>query len=87
MVNPSLIPTNLVQSWAQAAEADLTALLLTPNLTLGHLEELLEAQARKLMLPILATAAQSLADQQPFQCPICHQPLLDFGCLHESIFL
>src|SRR5438445_1483429 len=76
MVNPSLIPTNLVQSWAQAAEADLTALLLTPNLTLGHLEELLEAQARKLMLPILATAAQSLADQQPFQCPICHQPLL-----------
>jgi hypothetical protein len=76
MVNPSLIPANLVRSWAQAAEVDLSALLQSPSLTLGHVEELLEAQAKKLMLPILGAAAQRLADQQPFQCPICHQPLL-----------
>jgi len=40
------------------------------------LEELLEVEARKLMLPILSAAAQTLARRQPFQCPICHQPLL-----------
>jgi hypothetical protein len=40
------------------------------------LEELLEAQARKLMLPILSAAAQCLASRQPFLCPICHRPLL-----------
>jgi hypothetical protein len=76
MVNPSLIPTQLLGSWAQAAETELSALLQTSHPTLGHLEELLEAQARKLMLPILATAARNLADRQPFECPICHQPLL-----------
>jgi hypothetical protein len=76
MVNPSFIPTPLVQSWAQSAEAELNALLQNPQITLGHLEERLEAQARKLMLPILAAAAQSLAARQPLHCPICHQPLL-----------
>lgn len=72
MVNPSLIPTHLVGTWTQAAEADLQA----PATTLGHLEEFLEAQARKLMLPILGAAAQALAGRQAFLCPICHRPLL-----------
>jgi hypothetical protein len=76
MVNPALIPTSLVHSWAQRAEAELGTLLQSPNLTLGHLEQLLEAQARTLMLPILGAAAQRLAGQQPFTCPVCHQALL-----------
>ena len=75
-VNLSLIPMDLLQSWAQTAQTDLGDLLQTPNITLGHLEELLEAQARKLMLPILSAAAQRRAAQLPFQCPICQQPLL-----------
>jgi len=75
MVKPPLIPNGLLQSWAQTVEADLNALLQTPHIALGHLEQLLETQARKLMLPILNAAAQSLAAQQPFQCPTCHQPL------------
>jgi hypothetical protein len=76
MVNPSLIPSELIHSWAQSAQSQLSALLQTPNLTLGHIEELLEAQARTLMLPILGAAAHSMAAQQPFQCPVCQQPLL-----------
>jgi hypothetical protein len=76
MVNPSLIPTNLVHSWVQAAQTDLRALLQAPHATLGHLEEFLEVQARKLMLPILGAAAQALAGRQAFLCPICHRPLL-----------
>jgi hypothetical protein len=75
-VNSSFIPNQLLQSWAQAAQTDLGDLLQTPGITLGHLEERLEAQARKLMLPILRAAAQQRAAQQPFQCPICHGPLL-----------
>jgi hypothetical protein len=75
-VNLSLIPNDLLESWTQAAQNHLSDLLQSPGITLGHLEELLEAQARKLMLPILSAAAQTLADQQPFQCPICQQPLL-----------
>jgi len=75
-VNPSFIPDDLLQSWAQTAQADLNDLLQTPGITLGHLEERLEAQARKLMLPILRAAAQEKAAQQPFQCPICGGALL-----------
>src|SRR3954462_3453873 len=74
-VNLPLIPNELLESWAQTARIDLDDLMQTPGITLGHLEELLEAQARKLMLPILGTAAQAMAAQQPFQCPICQQPL------------
>lgn len=76
MVNPSLIPTPLLDTWTHAAEADLQTLVEAPDTTLGHLEELLEAQARKLMLPILGAAAQALASRQAFLCPICHRPLL-----------
>jgi hypothetical protein len=76
MVNPSLIPTDWVHAWAQAAEADLQALVQAPHTTLGHLEELLEALARKLMLPVLSAAAQCLASRQAFLCPICHRALL-----------
>jgi len=76
IVNLSLIPKDLLQSWAQTARTDLNDLLQTPNITLGHLEELLEAQARKLMLPILSAAAQTRVAQLPFQCPICQEPLL-----------
>lgn len=76
MVNSSLIPLALIHSWTQAAEADLHALLQAPHTTLGHVEEFLEAQARKLMLPILGAAAQALAGRQAFLCPNCHRPLL-----------
>lgn len=76
MVNPSLIPADLIHTWSQAAEADLQALLQAPDTALGHLEEFLEAQGRKLLLPILGAAAQALADRQAFLCPICHRPLL-----------
>jgi hypothetical protein len=75
-VNSSFIPNDLLQSWAQTARTDLGDLLQTPGITLGHLEERLEAQARKLMLPILHAAAQARAAQQPFQCPICGGALL-----------
>ena len=76
MVNSSLIPSNLLASWALTARSELNTWLEDPSLTLGHLEELLEAQARKLMLPILSAAAQIRADRQPFECPLCHHPLL-----------
>jgi hypothetical protein len=76
MVNLSLLPNDLLQSWTQATQTHLKNLLQTPSITLGHLEEMLEHQARKLMLPILSAAAQTMAAQQPFQCPICHKPLL-----------
>ena len=75
-VNAAFIPNDLLQSWAQTARADLSALLQTPGITLGHLEERLAAQARKLMLPILRAAAQQKAAQQPFLCPICGGALL-----------
>jgi len=74
-VNTDLISTPWLLAWAQTAHAHLTALLQTPRINLGHLEELLETQARALMLPILRAAAHVLAAQQPFQCPICHEPL------------
>jgi hypothetical protein len=76
MVNASFIPNELLQAWAQTTEAALQTRLQCPHLTLGHLEELLEAAARKLMLPILRAATQRKAAQQPFLCPTCHQPLL-----------
>lgn len=74
-VKTALIPNDLLQAWSQTAQASLSALLQTPNITLGHVEDLLEAQARKLMLPVLSAAAQTMAAQQPFQCPICQKPL------------
>lgn len=74
-VNPNLISNQGLLAWAQTAQASLTALLRTPHVNLGHLEELLETQARVLMLPILRAAAHALAAQAPFQCPVCHQPL------------
>jgi hypothetical protein len=76
MVNPLFIPRELIDSWAQTAQTQLRTLLQTPQVTLGHLEELLEAQGRTLLLPILRAAAQTLAAQQTFQCPVCHHPLL-----------
>jgi hypothetical protein len=76
MVNTSLIPADRVAAWVQTTQTDLQALLQAAHTTLGHLEEFLEDQARKLMLPILSAAAQSLADRQAFLCPVCHRPLL-----------
>jgi len=76
MVNLSLIANPQLHTWAQTAEAGLQTLLQAPDTTLGHLEEFLEAQARRLMLPILGAAAQALAGRQAFLCPICHRPLL-----------
>src|SRR5271157_5093856 len=75
IVNPVLVPNDTLSAWAQTAQASLTALLQTPNINLGHLEELLENQARKLMLPILNAAAHVLAAQQPFRFPVCQEPL------------
>lgn len=74
-VNPNFIPQDILSSWSQATQAALAALLQTPGITLGHLEELLEAQARKLMLPILSAAAHALAALQPFVCHHCQEPL------------
>jgi hypothetical protein len=74
-VNPDLLSSPGLLSWAQTAQANLTALLQTPHINLGHLEELLETQARALMLPILRAAAHALAAQAPFACPVCHEPL------------
>jgi len=74
-VKTTFIPKDLLHSWAQDAQASLSALLQTPSLTLGHLEEHLESEARKLMLPILKAAAQWMANQKPFHCPTCHGPL------------
>ncbi len=76
MVNPSFFPQDLLQSWARTAQTQLSALLQESTITLGHLEELLEAQARDLMRPILGAVANWKAAQQPFRCPICQQALL-----------
>jgi hypothetical protein len=75
IVHPNFISNESLIAWAQAAQASLASLLQIPCVNLGHLEELLENQARKLMLPILRAAAHSLAAQQPFQCPVCQEPL------------
>jgi hypothetical protein len=74
-VHTNFIPQDTLSSWSQNTQAGLAALLQTPGITLGHLEELLEAQARKLMLPILSAAAQALAALQPFVCHHCQEPL------------
>ena len=75
IVHPNFISNQSLITWAQAAQASLTRLLQIPRINLGHLEELLENQARKLMLPILRAAAHALAAQQPFRCPVCQEPL------------
>ena len=75
-VNSNLISNQGLLAWAQTAQASLTALLQTPHINLGHVEELLETQARALMLPILRAAAHALAARQPFRCPVCNEPLL-----------
>ncbi len=74
-VNRDLIPDPLLQTWAQAVRARITTVLQSPHRTLGHLEEVLAEEAKNLLRPILVAAAQRLADQQPFQCAICHTPL------------
>jgi len=74
-VQSSLIPTDTVALWRAATLDCLAQLLGTANITLGHVEELLEAQSRKLMLPILRAAAQAMAAQQLFVCPVCGKPL------------
>ena len=76
MVNPSFIPHELVEAWVQTVQTQLSTLLQTPQVTLGHLEELLEVQGRTLLLPILSAAAHVLAARQAFHCPVCQQPLL-----------
>ena len=74
-VNLNLISHSGLLAWAQTAQTSLAALLQSPHTNLGHLEELLEAQARTLMLPILCAAAHALAAQHPFRCPVCQEPL------------
>lgn len=76
MVNTHFFLTELVNTWVQSVQNQLTQLLQTPNLTLGQLEMVLEERGRELLLPILAAAANAAAVQQPFQCPVCHKPLL-----------
>lgn len=75
-VNAQLVSNPRLLDWGQALQTGLAALLKTPHISLGHLEEFLETQARVLMLPILRAAAHVLAAQQPFLCPVCHVPLL-----------
>lgn len=75
IVNTPFLSPDALQTWAQTTQASLVALLQSPNLNLGHLEEHLETQAKKLMLPILSAAAHALAAQQPFRCPLCRHDL------------
>jgi len=75
IVNTNFIPQETLSSWVQTTQASLTALLQTPNINLGHLEELLEAHAKELMLPILSAATHALAALQPFVCRLCQKPL------------
>jgi hypothetical protein len=75
IVNAALLQNDTLSSWVLTTQASLAALLQGPNTNLGHLEELLETQARKLMLPILSACAHALAAEQPFRCPICQEPL------------
>lgn len=74
-VNSNFVSPPALLAWAQNLQALVLALLQSSPTNLGHLEELLETQARALMLPILQSAAQALAARQPFQCPVCRQPL------------
>jgi len=75
IVNTNFIPQATLSSWVQTTQASLTALLQTPNINLGHLEQLLEAHAKELMLPILSAAAHALSARQPFVCRLCQKPL------------
>jgi hypothetical protein len=75
IVNENLLSNARFQDWAEGTLSQLATALQTPNLTLGHLEELLQVQAARLMLPILRAAAQKLADRQPFCCPHCQTTL------------
>lgn len=75
LVKTSLFTADTINCWTAATLGRLTTLLEQANLTLGHVEEFLEAQARELMLPILAATAQQMANQQLFECPICKRAL------------
>jgi hypothetical protein len=75
IVNAAVIQNDTLRTWVLTTQTSLAALLQNPNTNLGHLEELLETQARKLMLPILSAAAHALAAQQPFGCPVCQESL------------
>jgi hypothetical protein len=56
-------------------QEQLQQLIQTPHSTMGHLEELLERESRKLMRPILEQATQKLIGRSPLNCPHCHRPL------------
>ena len=75
LVKTSLLTADTITCWTDATLERLSSLLDQANLTLGHVEEFLEAQGRELMLPILAATAQQMANQQPFECPICKRAL------------
>lgn len=76
MVNTNFIPKRLLETWVQKTQSKLAILLQTPNISLGHLEMALEECGRELLLPVLAAVANAAAALQPFQCPLCHKPLL-----------
>ena len=80
----SNIPSVSASSWGQTLDPvlwmakiheQLQELIQSPNTNMGHLEELLERQSRKLMRPILEQAAQKLIGRRPLNCPNCHRPL------------
>ena len=78
-VKSSLIPTDTVALWSAATLDCLAQLLGTANITLGHVEELLQAQSRKLMLPILTAAAQALAGPAALRVTGLWQALAEGG--------
>ncbi len=76
VLNAFFLPKELIDSWAESVQNRLSHLLQIPNLTLGQLEMVLEQCGRQLLLPVLAAVANAAAAGQPFQCPVCHEPLL-----------
>lgn len=61
--------------WMAQIEDQLQQLIQSASPNMGHLEELLEREARKLMRPVLEQAAQKLIERSPLNCPNCHSPL------------
>jgi hypothetical protein len=67
----ALTPT----AWLAQVARKLQARLERPGTNLGHLEELLLAEARSFLRPVLEAAAQALARRQAPDCPVCQTRL------------
>lgn len=73
-VNPSACHDLDLDTWLETLRGMLKV-AMEKNCDMGKLERLIEQQLKELGRPILAEAAQQLADQQALVCPRCEQPL------------